>query len=289
MSVKPTTLQSIFDVYMKTRDKVGARAQTSVSEDTASSSASKAPTAEDKAKADKLKQEGNSLMSAKKYDEAIEAYAKAITLDGTNPVYYSNRAAAYSSKGDHLSAIGDANKAIEVDPGFSKGYHRLGHAQYSLGDFKAAADAFERGLSVDPNNAGLKSSLASTKAKISTEDSEVSPRSSPAAAAGAGAGAGGGMGGLADMLRNMGGGGTGGGGGMPDLASLMGNPAIMSMAQQMAQNGGLDQLMQDPTVANMMNRVQSGDMPSMEELMSNPQLRNLASQFGGIGGAGAGR
>lgn len=124
--MKPTTLQSIFDVYMKTRDKVGARTQAST--DTPSSSTSKAPTSEDRAKAEKLKQEGNSMMTAKKYDEAIEAYTKAITLDGSNPVYYSNRAAAYSSKGDHLSAIGDAEMAIEVNSEFSKGYHRLGYA-----------------------------------------------------------------------------------------------------------------------------------------------------------------
>ncbi|KAF9452597.1 TPR-like protein [Macrolepiota fuliginosa MF-IS2] len=124
LSVRPTTLQSIFDVYMKTRDKVGTRAQASTSE--ASSSAPKPPSADDKAKADKFKQEGNALMSSKKYAEAIEAYTQAISFDGTNPVYYSNRAAAYSSKGDHLVAIGDAEKAISIDPSFSKGYHRLG-------------------------------------------------------------------------------------------------------------------------------------------------------------------
>lgn len=64
------------------------------------------------------------------------------------------------------------------------------------------------------------------------------------------------MGGMADMLRNMGmGGGAGGagGGGMPDLASLMSNPALMSMAQQMMANGGLERLMSNPNVANMVN------------------------------------
>ncbi len=128
LSVKPATLESIFDVYMKTRDNFGARAQSS-STSAASASTSKEPSAEDKVKADKFKQEGNSLMSGKKYDEAIEAYTKAIDLVGSNPVYYSNRAAAYSSKNDHLSAIGDAEKAIALDPSFSKGYHRLGCVQ----------------------------------------------------------------------------------------------------------------------------------------------------------------
>lgn len=117
LSIKPANLESVFDLFLKTRDKV------------ASSSApprSAVPTADDKANADKLKQKGNSLMSGKKYDEAIQSYTEAINLDSTNPVYYSNRAAAYSSKGDHLLAIGDANMAIEKDPKYVKAYHRLG-------------------------------------------------------------------------------------------------------------------------------------------------------------------
>jgi len=53
---------------------------------------------------------------------------------------------------------------------------------------------------------------------------------------------------MADMLRGMGG---GGGGGMPDIASIMNNPQMMAMAQQMMANGGLANLMQNPAVANM--------------------------------------
>ncbi len=55
-------------------------------------------------------------------------------------------------------------------------------------------------------------------------------------------------GGLEEMLRGVG---AGGGGGMPDLASLMNNPMMMQMAQQMMANGGLDRLMSNPSVANM--------------------------------------
>ena len=71
-------------------------------------------------------------MSTKNYDAAIDSYTKAIELDGGNPVFYSNRAAAYSSKNDHLSAIGDAEKAIAIDSAFVKAYHRLGFASSSF-------------------------------------------------------------------------------------------------------------------------------------------------------------
>jgi small glutamine-rich tetratricopeptide repeat-containing protein alpha len=115
LTVKPATLQNIFDVYLKTRAKISV-----------TPSAQTKPPAEDKAKAEELKQEGNKHMTAKKYDQAIDSYTKAIALDGTNVIYYSNRAAAYTSKGDHVSAIGDAEKAIEIDPKFVKAYSRLG-------------------------------------------------------------------------------------------------------------------------------------------------------------------
>ena len=81
---------------------------------------------QDKAAAEQHKVAGNARMSAKDYATAIAEYTHAISLDGTNPVYYSNRAAAYSSSGDHLSAVADAEQAIEVDPKFVKAYHRLG-------------------------------------------------------------------------------------------------------------------------------------------------------------------
>ncbi|KAI3615513.1 hsc70 cochaperone [Moniliophthora roreri] len=278
LSVKPATLQSIFDVYLKTRDKIGSTSQAS-----SSTPSQTGPSAQDKAKAEEFKAKGNSLMSSKKYDEAIAAYGEAITLDSTNPIYYSNRAAAYSSKGDHLSAIGDAELALASDPNFVKAYHRLGHAQYCLSDFKAAADAFERGLKLDPNNAGLKSGLQNAKARIPKDDDDEGPPplipddgSSPAPRARAGAGAGGGgmpdMASMADMLRGMGGGAGAGRGGMPDLSSILNNPQMMQMAQQMMANGGLAGLMQNPAVADMMNRVQSGDMPSMEEIMRQTNL-----------------
>jgi small glutamine-rich tetratricopeptide repeat-containing protein alpha len=120
LSVKPASLQSIFDVFIKTRDKISSEPQSA-------SSQPSGPSANDKVEAEKSKQAGNAQMSSKEYDAAIESYNKAVSLDSTNPVYYSNRAAAYSSKGDHLAAVGDAEKAISVDPKFVKAYHRLGY------------------------------------------------------------------------------------------------------------------------------------------------------------------
>lgn len=132
-------------------------------------------------------------------------------------------------------------------------FHR--HAQYSLGDFKSAASAFRRGLEIDPSNASLKTGLQNAEARIVPEENEtlddMPPLESPAVRGGSGQSGPD----MSEMLRNMGMGGdapgAGGGGGMPDLASMMSNPAMMQMAQQMMQNGGLERLMQNPALANM--------------------------------------
>ena len=52
-------------------------------------------------------------------------------------------------------------------------------------------------------------------------------------------------------MSGLGGGGGGGGGGMPDIASMMQNPMYMQMAQQLMANGGMERLMENPALANM--------------------------------------
>jgi stress-induced-phosphoprotein 1 len=59
---------------------------------------------------------------------------QAIELDPTNHVLYSNRSACYASLRDFEKALADANKTIEVNPGWSKGYGRKGAALHGLGD-----------------------------------------------------------------------------------------------------------------------------------------------------------
>lgn len=55
------------------------------------------------------------------------SYSKAIELNNTNAIYYSNRAAAYSHIGQHHKAIEDCKRAIVIDPLYVKAYSRLGY------------------------------------------------------------------------------------------------------------------------------------------------------------------
>lgn len=276
-------LNKVWDVFMKTQSKMGGGV-------TPSPSASSTPSAEDKAKAEQLKGEGNKHMSAKDHDAAIDAYTKAIELDSTNPVYYSNRSAAYAQLQQHDKAIEDAREASRVNPQFAKAYSRLGHALFSAGRYQEAVDAYQKGVEVDPTNSVMKSGLETAKQHAKKSDSTPTSPSNQSRDVAGGAGAG------ADPLAGLAGMGGGGQGGMPDLASLMNNPMLAQMAQQMMGNGGLEQMMNNPMIQQMMQRFGGGGgggggMPDINAMMQDPQMREMArNMMGGMGGqGGAGR
>jgi len=226
-SIKPTNLSSIFEVYLRTTQaKANVKPNTVKVDD-------KEPSEEDKKNADQKKSEGNVKMAARQYDEAIKLYTEAIELNGKNAIYYANRAAAYTQSNQHKKAIEDALKAVEINPQYSKGYSRLAHAQYCLGEYEEAIKSYEKALELDPNNASIKQSLESVKAKVASDSSTRGSEAGSSSGAGAGAG---GM----PNLGNL------------DFASLMNNPAIMNMAQEMMKNPeALSNLMNNPAIANM--------------------------------------
>ncbi|KAI0137769.1 hypothetical protein F4776DRAFT_663774 [Hypoxylon sp. NC0597] len=121
------------------------------------------------ASVDELKALGNKAIAEKKFDEAIDAFTKAISLDPNNHVLYSNRSAAYASKKDWANALKDAEKTTEIKPDWPRGWGRKGAALHGSGDLLGASEAYEEGLKYDPNNAGLKSSLASVQRAMEQE------------------------------------------------------------------------------------------------------------------------
>lgn len=81
---------------------------------------------ERKQTAESIKNDGNLLMKEEKYNEALNAYNRAISIDATNPVFYCNRAAAFSRLADFQKAADDCKMALRYDPNYSKAYGRLG-------------------------------------------------------------------------------------------------------------------------------------------------------------------
>lgn len=108
------------------------------------------------AQAEGFKADGNRLLAAKQYTEAVEMYSRALELDPDNAVYFSNRSAAYLAMGDARGkALRDAEKCIELKPEWWKGYSRKGAAEHALLRFDAARATYNEGLKLEPDNASL--------------------------------------------------------------------------------------------------------------------------------------
>ncbi|KAF7236386.1 Small glutamine-rich tetratricopeptide repeat-containing protein alpha [Varanus komodoensis] len=160
------------------------------------------PSEEDAAEAERLKAEGNEQMKVENFESAVLYYGKAIELNPSNAVYYCNRqvphaasclAAAYSKLGNYAGAVRDCERAIHIDPKYSKAYGRMGLALSSLNKFSDAVIYYRKALELDPDNETYKSNLKVTEQKMKEAPSP-----------------------------------TGGAGGF-DLAGLLNNPSFMSM------------------------------------------------------------
>ena len=86
-------------------------------------------------------------------------------------MFFSNRSAAYLSKGDAVNALSDAEKCVELSPEWPKGYSRKGAALHALKKYNDAVLAYEAGLAIAPTDAGLKNGLAEVKKARDTQNS----------------------------------------------------------------------------------------------------------------------
>ncbi|KAI5953208.1 PPT1 [Candida jiufengensis] len=105
-----------------------------------------------KDEANKYKDEGNQYLKDHKFEEAIESYTKAINLDPTNPIFYSNRAQVNIKLENYGLAIQDCDFAIEQNPNFLKAYYRKGVSQMAILQHKKAQQNFKFLLNKLPND-----------------------------------------------------------------------------------------------------------------------------------------
>ena len=226
------SLLQIYGVYEKLKGSSTASSskepQTSTSKDDASPNPSKPTATEATAESENFKSAGNAAMQRKDYPAAIDLYSKAINISPLNPIYLSNRAAAYSASHKHAQASTDAEMAVAADPTYTKAWSRLGLARFVLGDAKGSMEAYGKGIEYEGNGGSdaMKKGYKTAKERFEKEekakpenvesDEEMgeSTRSE---------GAPGGMPDLSALAGMFGGGGRGGGGGggsMPGMFLL---------------------------------------------------------------------
>lgn len=84
-----------------------------------------------------LKDKGNEFFKAKDFEKAIEYYTLAISLK-EDPVFYSNRSAAYVSINNFEKVVEDTTAALKLKPDYSKCWLRRASAYENLGQFSDA-------------------------------------------------------------------------------------------------------------------------------------------------------
>jgi len=143
------------------------------------------------------KDAGNQKFVAKQFAEALQDYTAAVRLDGTDPVFFSNRSACYlelakqhgdkpsrpvaaaagpgANSGDDVAApplpdrlaraLADAEHCRRLKPDWSKGCFRLAAARMACELYEDAALAAFEGLKIDDTNASLKKLMKEAVAK----------------------------------------------------------------------------------------------------------------------------
>ncbi|KDP25621.1 hypothetical protein JCGZ_20777 [Jatropha curcas] len=105
--------------------------------------------------ADEEREKGNEYFKQQKYPEAVKHYTEALRRNPKDPKVYSNRAACYTKLGALPEGLKDAEKCIELDPTFSKGYTRKGAVQFFMKEYDKALETYQEGLKHDPQNPEL--------------------------------------------------------------------------------------------------------------------------------------
>lgn len=101
------------------------------------------------------REKGNEFFKQQKYPEAVKHYTESLKRNPNDPKAYSNRAACYTKLGALPEGLKDAEKCIELDPTFSKGYTRKGAIQFFMKEYDQALETYQEGLKHDPQNQEL--------------------------------------------------------------------------------------------------------------------------------------
>ena len=127
-----------------------------------------------------LKAKANECIAAGQHAQAMQLLTKAIECGPENPhLYHSNRSLCALTLKQYQLAVDDANRCIEHQPTWVKGYSRLGAALFYSGKANEAAKAYAAGLVHEPTNELLLQGLQSVNAAIKQPKPAAPPGQNP--------------------------------------------------------------------------------------------------------------
>merc|ERR1711998_319472 len=134
-----------------------------------------------KEEAEQAKTQGNNLFKQGKGEEAVVCYTKAIELDGANPVYRSNRAAAFIKMSQFENALADCDGVLALG-GLTKdqkvkAMYRKGLAYAGLAKHHEACTVLREAEMLDAESPMIKQALESSEkmVKAALEKEAVKP------------------------------------------------------------------------------------------------------------------
>jgi hypothetical protein len=97
--------------------------------------------------------EGTAYLYSGNYLKAIGDYDKAIEINPSYARAYNNRGVAHSELGNDRQAIGDFARAIEILPRFAEAYYNLGATYLQMDDFRQAEENYSKAIEINPQYA----------------------------------------------------------------------------------------------------------------------------------------
>ncbi|XP_063680506.1 tetratricopeptide repeat protein 28-like isoform X2 [Bolinopsis microptera] len=96
------------------------------------------------------------------FTQAIHLYSEGLRREPQNAMVFSNRSAAYLHSNDLRAALSDADRAIRLQPTWSKGYFRKGLALQKLQDFDGSVISLAQGLAYETQSRQILSAIVET-------------------------------------------------------------------------------------------------------------------------------
>ncbi|KAK5125419.1 hypothetical protein LTR85_000528 [Meristemomyces frigidus] len=121
-------------------------------------------------KLDRMKEEGNGHFKAGRYQKAVDVYTSALEVDplnrGTNSKILNNRAMCYSKLKQWPQAIEDCDKAIQMDPSYTKARKTRAKALGEGGNWDEAVRAYKGIQEQSPEEPGIAKDIKNAEMEL---------------------------------------------------------------------------------------------------------------------------
>ena len=238
--------------------------------------------------ADIYKTQGNAALLSGQYAEAVELYGKAIALEPSCEIYFSNRAAAYAGLERWRESLDDSHEVVTLKPSWVKGWVRRGAAFSGLGQHEEARKAYLKATQLEPANAQIREKMEAAEKEAekarakdgdgkrweddlwSDDEEESGARGGAASAAGAAAGSA-----ATSAAKRAAPAADGGvGGGAAKRQRTKPSPALLAQLDRSLKDGSED------TLRACLSQIASADETMCERVLQLLEGLNAASSAG---------